>query len=140
MSTEKRVRIQAIAKQRSRVLRGQPTDAERLLWQRLRGRQMSGHRFRRQHPLGRYIVDFACLEAGLIVEVDGGQHLTDEARDQVRTEWLAARGFRVLRFWNHEVLTQIDGVAEAIWRALQAHERDPALDPHPDLPPARGKE
>jgi very-short-patch-repair endonuclease len=88
--------------QRDRTLRRNMTDAERRLWQGLRGRQMGGRKFRRQFPLGPYIVDFVCLEARLIIEVDGGQHL-DSPKDKLRDAWLVAEGYRVLRFWNHEV-------------------------------------
>jgi very-short-patch-repair endonuclease len=99
----------------ARKLRSNPTDAEMRLWSRLRRKQVDGHRFRRQVPLGSYVVDFACLEARLIVEVDGGQH---GERDAARTAWLEAQGFRVLRFWNNDVLENTDGVIEAIRGAL----------------------
>jgi very-short-patch-repair endonuclease len=135
------IRVSPVAKQRSRALRGAMTDAECLLWRHLRGRQMDGCRFRRQHPFGKYIVDFVCLEARLIVEVDGGQHAMNEAADRRRTAWLEGQGFRVVRFWNHEVLGEIETVAEAIWQALHVDgQRGDDLDPHPGLPPARGKE
>lgn len=111
------------------------TDAEKLLWRHFRGRQLAGFKFRRQHPLGPYILDFVCLEAGLIIEVDGGQHGQQEARDQWRTTWLEQQGFRVLRLWNHEVLNDVGSAMEAIWMALQSSPQPP----HPDLPPPRGK-
>lgn len=94
------------------------TDAERLPWRHLRQRQVAGQKFRRQHPMGNYIVDFACLEASLIVEVDGGQHADRQEYDRERTAWLEGRGFRVLRFWNNEVLTNIEGGREVIWREV----------------------
>ena len=75
----------------------------------LRAKRLCGLKFRRQHPMGNYIVDFACLEASLIVEVDGGQHADRQEYDRERTAWLEGRGFRVLRFWNSEVLTNIEG-------------------------------
>jgi very-short-patch-repair endonuclease len=103
--------------QRSRHLRAQMTDAEILLWFRLRGKRAGGHRFRRQVPLGPYIVDFACIKAQLVVEVDGSQHLNSK-EDQERTAWLESRNFRVLRFWNNDVLQQTDSVLEAIGVAL----------------------
>src|ERR1700737_3032235 len=103
---------------RARGLRQEMTDAEVRLWVRLRGEQNEGHRFRRQVPIGPYVADFACLKARVIVEVDGGQHADEVERDQRRTEWLASRGFRVLRFWNGEVLQQTDGVVEMIRQAL----------------------
>lgn len=103
----------------ARELRGNPTDAESKLWLRLRRKQVDGHRFRRQVPLGPYVVDFACFDARLIIEVDGGQHTEETAeRDATRTAWLEGQGFRVLRFWNNEVLGNIDGVIETIRAAL----------------------
>jgi very-short-patch-repair endonuclease len=105
----------------ARYLRRNMTDAERHLWRRLRMRDLGGYRFRRQRPIGPYVVDFACVERRLIVEVDGGQH-GDEAQvaaDAQRTADLEARGFRVLRFWNNEVLENLAGVCESIWRALE---------------------
>jgi very-short-patch-repair endonuclease len=84
----------------------------------LRRRQIDGHRFRRQVPIGPYIVDFACLGARLVIEVDGSQHFDEADADRERTEWLEARGYRVLRFWNDEVLQQTDGVLEMVQHAL----------------------
>jgi very-short-patch-repair endonuclease len=100
-------------------MRREMTDAERLLWSQLRQRQVAGLKFRRQHPLGSFIVDFACIEAGLVIEVDGGQHDERQPADEARTAWLNSQGYRVLRFWNNEVLDNLDGVREAIWTALQ---------------------
>ena len=104
----------------AKQLRKNSTDAERALWRALRSRQLGGYKFRRQQPLGPFIVDFVCLESRLIVEVDGGQHdhTAQKVMDQARTDWLQMRGFRVLRFWDHEVLTQLDAVAQAIANAL----------------------
>ncbi len=100
----------------ARQLRRNATDAERALWRYLRCRGLSNARFRRQHPLGLYVVDFACLEHRLIIELDGGQH--DDARhrehDANRTEWLESRGFLVIRFWNHDVLHRTESVLETI--------------------------
>ena len=93
----------------ARRLRRGMTDPERLLWRQLRQRQVGGCRFRRQAPIGPYVADFACLERGVVVEVDGGQHC-DSRTDPVRDRYLQGRGFRVLRFWNHDVLGNIDGV------------------------------
>ena len=107
------------------------TDAERHLWQRLRGCQVEGYKFRRQHPLGHYVLDFVCLEARLIVEVDGGQHIERMEYDQHRTEWLEARGFRVLRFWNHEVLHHPEEVTAVIWRTLITSSVQPPSQPSP---------
>jgi very-short-patch-repair endonuclease len=104
--------------ERARALRKNPTEAERSLWKHLRLRQLHGHKFRRQQPLGRYIVDFVCFEKKLIIEVDGGQHAERFPSDAARMAWLEARGFRVLRFWNHDVLGYIEAVKEAIREAL----------------------
>lgn len=94
-------------------LRKRPTDAEKALWQRLRAKQMNGLKFRRQEPIGRYIVDFVCYERNLIIEVDGGQH-SQSLTDALRDEWLKGQGFRVLRFWNNDVLKDIGAVLEVI--------------------------
>jgi very-short-patch-repair endonuclease len=96
------------------------TDAEERLWTRLRGDQMAGHRFRRQVPIGPYVVDFACREARLAIEVDGSQHAAASLEDDQRTAWLTSRGYRVLRFWNNQVLTETDAVLESIRTALDA--------------------
>jgi very-short-patch-repair endonuclease len=98
----------------SRNLRKRQTDAENLLWLHLRRKQLEGLRFRRQHPLGRYIADFVCLEKRLILEIDGGQHAVEKDRDNERDHWLMAEGYRILRFWNNDVLTNIEGVLETI--------------------------
>jgi very-short-patch-repair endonuclease len=103
------------------------TDAERCLWRLIRDRQLGGWRFRRQHPIGRYVADFACVEALLVIEVDGAQH-AESSRDQVRDEYLRLRGWRVLRFWNNDVLTNANGVVTTILAAL---------GPHPNPPPAK---
>jgi very-short-patch-repair endonuclease len=94
----------------ARTLRRNLTDAEQRLWSRLRHRQIDGCRFRRQVPLGPHVVDFACLAARLVIEVDGGQHAWRIEKDAARTSWLQANGFHVLRFWNNEVLGNLDGV------------------------------
>src|SRR5262245_3530455 len=103
---------------RAKALRNNPTDAEHILWQHLRLRQLGGHKFRRQQPLGHYIVDFVCLEKRLVIEVDGGRHNTQKSYDKKLDTWLEQRGFRVLRFWNNEVMQNIEAVKEAIWQAL----------------------
>ena len=113
-----------------RKLRGQMTDAEERLWQRLRGRQMAGFKFRRQHPFFDFVLDFVCLEMRLVVEVDGGQH-QDNAADGARDQRLRDAGFRVLRFWNNQVLDETDAVADAIWAALHA---ESGIDPSPPRP------
>jgi very-short-patch-repair endonuclease len=103
----------------ARTLRENPTEAERRLWSRLRKRQLDGYRFRRQAPLGPYVVDFACLAARLVIEVDGGQHSWRTEQDAMRKAWLEANGFQVLRFWNNEVQSNLDGVLETVRRTLQ---------------------
>ena len=105
--------------ERARQLRKNQTDAEKSLWQHLRRRQIDGWRFRRQHPIGNYIVDFFCFEKGLVVEIDGGQHSEQVDYDEERTKWLESQGYRVLRFWNNEVLREIEAVKQVIWEELQ---------------------
>jgi len=104
-----------------RELRRRQTDAERALWAKLRGKQLEGMKFRRQQLLGRYIVDFVSFERKIIVELDGGQHNERQARekDKQRVAWLEERGYSVLRFWNNEVLVNMEGVLEKIEEALQ---------------------
>ena len=111
-------RLTPITRQRSRTLRRNPTDAERKLWSALRRKAVAGARFRRQHPLGRFFADFCCLEHKLIIEVDGGQHSEAQEYDQRRTEFLESLGFRVLRFWDSDVLTNLEGVLAAILQHL----------------------
>ena len=108
------------AKTRARELRKSPTEAGQRLWHHLRRHQLDGHRFRRQQPLGDYIVDFFCYEEGLIIEVDGGHHSEQEAYDNERTAWLEAQGYSVLRFWNNEILDQIDAVKEVILEKMSS--------------------
>ena len=103
---------------RARRLRKEMTDAERRLWSRLRKRQLFGCRFRRQFPMGNYIIDFVCLEHRLIVEVDGGQHSEQVDYDSARTAWLEQQGYRLLRFWNDVVLSETDSVVTSIAEAL----------------------
>ena len=96
------------------------TDAERRLWKHLRACRLSGYKFRRQQPLGKYIVDFVCFEKKLIIEVDGGQHQQEKKYDQKRTNWLQEEGFTVIRFWNDVVLKQTQQVLEEILRKLES--------------------
>ena len=124
------------AKQRLRSLRTFSTEAEKLLWSRLRGRQLEEHKFRRQVWLGNYIVDFVCLAQRPVIETDGGQHAEQMEYDERRTAFLAKEGFRVLRFWNNDVLTNLDGVLQVITNALnerpspsQAFGLGPSLSP-----------
>lgn len=104
---------------RARDLRRAHTEAELVLWRHLRNRHLNGVKFRRQHPLGPFIVDFCCPERLLVVEIDGGQHAEQTQADAQRTVSLNEMGFRVLRYWNHDALTQPDAVLEDILRALE---------------------
>jgi very-short-patch-repair endonuclease len=106
---------------RARGLRVRMTDAERKLWFALRDSRFAGFKFRRQVPIGRFIVDFVCFEQRLVIEVDGGQH-ADSVADQRRDRWLAANGFRVKRFWNNEVLSNLEGVMTMLAGALRVKE------------------
>jgi very-short-patch-repair endonuclease len=99
---------------RARLMRCGQTDAEKKLWKELRGQRFAGLRFRRHLPIGEFIVDFCCRRRKLVVEVDGGQHADGYGYDSWRTEMLERRGYRVMRFWNHQVQTNIGGVIEAI--------------------------
>jgi very-short-patch-repair endonuclease len=105
--------IPLVAKSRARAMRRAPTEAERKLWYALRDRRMQTVKFRRQAPIGSYIADFFCVEHRLVIEVDGSQH-AQSVGDAVRDDWLEREGYRVLRFWNHEVLTTGDNVLAAI--------------------------
>ena len=116
-------------KKLQRTLRNSMTDAERKLWGILRGRQMGGLKFRRQHPFDQYILDFVCLEKKIVIEIDGGQHQESKAEDAIRTRLLEDAGFCVLRFWNHEVLQKHEAVAEKIWQEV-ADKKDPS-SPYP---------
>jgi very-short-patch-repair endonuclease len=100
----------------ARKLRKSMTDAERAVWRLLRDRRLEGWRFRRQVPVDRYIVDFICFEARLVIEVDGGQHADSES-DKKRDAYLQSHGFRVLRFWNNDALANPDGVQQTILKA-----------------------
>jgi len=113
---------------RARRLRRDQTDAERKLWNRIRSRSIDGCKFVRQEPIGPYFVDFVCRERRLVIELDGGQHNENE-RDAVRDRWLADHRYRVLRFWNNEVLSNMDGVLEVIAAALDMEQRSP-VTPH----------
>jgi very-short-patch-repair endonuclease len=105
-------------KEKARSLRKNMTDAENLLWLRLKGKQIKGHQFYRQKPIGEYIADFYSASARLVIEVDGGQHFDAEGveRDLKRDTFLVRRGLRILRYSNHDVLTNIEGVVEDVWR------------------------
>jgi very-short-patch-repair endonuclease len=111
---------------RARALRREETGAERKLWRRLSNRQLAGWKFVRQEPIGPYYADFASCEAKLVVELDGSQHAESE-RDQVRDAFLVARGYRVLRFWNHDVMRETNTVLDTIFAALGPRDSSPRL-------------
>ncbi len=115
----------------ARKLRKQSTDTERHLWRHLRDRQIEGFKFRRQHAIGKYVVDFVNLERKVVIELDGGQHAFNPG-DRVRDEWLRAEGYEVLRFWDNQVFCSLEGVLEDIRNAL--------LTPHPDPLPQGERE
>ena len=114
-----RVGVRAGVKDKARELRERMTEAEPLLWQQLRGRRFQDFKFRRQRPLGPYILDFVCLQAGPVIEIDGGQHAEQQAYDQQRSVLIASHGLNVIRFWNHEVINETPAVLEKIWQTLQ---------------------
>ena len=109
----------------ARRMRKEPTDAERKLWRALRDWSPPGTNFRRQAPIGRYIADFACHTSKIVIEVDGGQHAEEiqERRDEGRTEWLLSQGYRVIRFWNTDVLLNMRGVLDQIYSVLNKHDK-----------------
>jgi very-short-patch-repair endonuclease len=119
-------------------LRSAQTKAEHLLWYYLRAHRLNGLKFKRQVVIGTYIVDFVCESQGIIVEVDGGQHAEQEKYDATRTKYLESQGYRVLRFWNNEVLGHSDSVLDMIWRACKAPANQKGPLPHP-LPEGEGK-
>lgn len=102
----------------AKALRSNQTEAEQRLWYHLRAHRFMGLKFKRQKPIGRYIVDFVCLERRLIIELDGGQHTGQSVQDQRRDAWLRSRGYTVLRFWNNDVMQQMEGVLEQIRLSL----------------------
>ncbi len=128
-----------ITQNRARSLRNQATDTERHLWHSLRNRQLGGHRFRRQVPIGAYIADFACLEAKLIIELDGGQHQEQADYDARRDRKMEAEGFRVLRFWDNQVFQETQAVLEVILQALEGRTCSHPVCPHPSPPPQAGE-
>jgi very-short-patch-repair endonuclease len=121
--------LKTIAKE----LRKRSTETERLLWKYLRLKQLGGLKFRRQQPVDNYIVDFVCFEKRIIIEIDGGQHSVEKQKDRARDNCLVKQGYKVLRFWNNEVLTNIEGVLEMIRKNCLKH---PPLNP---LPSREGK-
>jgi very-short-patch-repair endonuclease len=120
-----------------RRLRRNQTDAERLLWFRLRDRRLDGWKFKRQVQIDRFVVDFLCADAKLIVDLDGGHHSQNSERDADRTRVLEAMGYLVLRFWNHDVIRNTDGVLEEILSTVNQHRSEP---PHPSPLPVGERE
>lgn len=116
----------------ARQLRRNQTDAERVLWMRLRNRQLCGAKFRRQNPIGLLVADFRCPQQQLVVQLDSGQHAAEVVADKKRSRFLEEQGYQVLRFWNHEVLRNLDGVLERISELLS--------NPHPGPLPGRARE
>ena len=103
----------------ARALRQNMTDAENRMWYYLRGRRLAGHKFVRQHTIGKYIVDFICRDKNLIIEIDGGQHMEAVKYDEQRSTYLESLGYRILRVWNYEVFNNIEGVTEKILNLIE---------------------
>jgi very-short-patch-repair endonuclease len=120
---DERWRTNQHSRGRARTLRANLTEAEHKLWSRLRKKQLSGFQFRRQYSIGPFFVDFICLEASLIIEVDGSQHADQQEQDESRSEFLRDNGYTVLRFWNFGVMRQIDDVVRRIFDVLERTER-----------------
>ncbi|MDX2073634.1 MAG: DUF559 domain-containing protein [Alphaproteobacteria bacterium] len=114
----------------ARALRRNSTDAEQILWSILRDRQLNGYKFRRQHPIEKYVLDFYCDSAKLAIELDGGQHAEQQTYDETRTKFLEMRGIKVLRFWNNDVLENLEGVFDTIEKAL--NDSTPSPNPLPE--------
>jgi len=121
----------------AQVLRRRQTDAEKLLWQRLRDRRLNGWKFKRQVPIEKFIVDFCCADGKLVIELDGGQHGNRTQQDMARTDILSSNGYLVLRFWNNDVLTNLDGVLEEILSTLP---QSTPVPPHPNPLPSGERE
>ncbi len=132
MVKRNQAKVQRGSVARARALRRRLTAAEHTLWSILRNRGLGGLKFRRQHPLGLYIVDFYCAEKRLVVELDGDSHAGRATRDAEREAWLEAHGYRVMRFTNREVMQSLPEVLEAIWQACQEN-------PHPNPSPWQGE-
>jgi 5-methyltetrahydrofolate--homocysteine methyltransferase len=139
-NSQQRWRASKKIQQRARELRKEMTPAEKKLWQVLRGNQLDGLYFRRQHAVGTYILDFVCIQEKLVIEVDGGSHLEQEEYDQERTRWLEEeKGYQVIRFTNDDVLKNIHEVVEAIRDAVKGpHLTSPASGGGTSSPPVHG--
>ena len=123
-----------MSKQGAMALRKRMTDAERLLWRHLRNRELDGWKFRRQYPIGAFIVDFTCVEKNLVIEVDGGPHAENEEQDIERSAYLNSMGYRIFRFWNNQVMLETEGVLEAIFAILaDSDQNSPSPQPSPPL-------
>jgi very-short-patch-repair endonuclease len=127
--SETPLRTKSETLKRARDLRKNMTEAEKRLWYLMRRHNLEGKLFRRQVPIDDYIVDFACLSANLVIEIDGGQHSWQVAQDEARTRLLEKLGFRVIRFWNNDVLGNTEGVLEMIVKALEEQRRRHAPSP-----------
>ncbi|GEM_PF-1938156 len=112
----------------ARLLRKRMTDAERLIWSCLRNGRFKSLKFRRQYPMGPYVADFCSVKARLVIEIDGGQHQSNQVLDLVRSGFMEKKGYRVVRIWNHEVLTELEAVLEELDRTLTALTLDPLID------------
>ena len=123
-----------MTRQLAKALRQRMTDAERLLWRHLRNRELGGWKFRRQYQVGPFIVDFICVEKNVVIEVDGGQHAENEVLDLQRSAYLNKMGYRVLRFWNNDVLQETEAVLTAIFAILaNCKQNSPSPQPSPPL-------
>lgn len=129
---------EGVLKTRARSLRANITDAERKLWFALRDRRFAQYKFRRQVPVGPFIADFVCYDARVVVEVDGGQH-SGSGGDMRRDQWLAENKFQTLRFWNNDVLSNLDGVLTVVLNALEEATPHPARAARGHPSPARGE-
>jgi very-short-patch-repair endonuclease len=109
-----------MAKDFARALRRRMTDAERKLWRLLRSGRFEEFKFRRQQPLGPYVADFVCFDRRLVIEIDGGEHFRRAKADAIRTKWMEAKGYRVIRFWNSQVLGKVEAVLEEMARSLNS--------------------
>ncbi|MBU8975718.1 DUF559 domain-containing protein [Lysobacter sp. MMG2] len=127
MEDRQRAKLPTDTLRRARSLRASATDAQRVIWRGLRNNQLPGFKFRRQYPIPPYVVDFVCLTAMLVIELDGSQH--SYQTDLTRTRFIESQGFTVFRFWDNEVLQQTDAVIEAIWNACRS------AAPHPNPSP-----
>ena len=133
--SNKTIQRQRLMKERARALRSQQTDAEQCLWYCLRAGRFMGIKFKRQKPMGNYIVDFVAPSHKLIIELDGGQHAEQQEYDRGRDTWLRNQGYTVVRFWNHQVLTETQAVLESVRQKIQTLS---ALSPDPSPASGRG--